>query len=213
MNPSDAHAIIRRLISAFDELNIPYLIGGSMASSVHGFLRSTNDVDFVVRLSTEQIPPLVQALQSDFYIDGDMIADAIKYQSSFNVLQLPALGKADMFIAKNDELTHQQFVRRQSQRFDATADDGGYDAKVSSPEDIILQKLNWYRLGNQISERQWLDVQGVLKVQAPTLEYEYLNHWGAQLELTDLLLRAYDDAGISAAHAGLPAADTTDANE
>lgn len=70
-------------------------------------------------------------------------------------------------------------------------------AWFASAEDIILQKLIWYRLGNQISDRQWRDVLGVLKVQAQKLDFNYLNHWAQRLNLVDLLAQALQASGLS----------------
>lgn len=67
---------------------------------------------------------------------------------------------------------------------------------IAAPEDIVLRKLEGYRLGGEVSERQWLDVLGVLKVQADALELDYLREWAARLDLSDLLARAMRDAGL-----------------
>ena len=61
---------------------------------------------------------------------------------------------------------------------------------VASAEDIILAKLEWYRLGGEVSDRQWRDILGVLKVQAGRVDLDYLRHWAAELKVDDLLQRA-----------------------
>ena len=60
----------------------------------------------------------------------------------------------------------------------------------------MLAKLQWYRDGGGVSDRQWNDVLGVLKVQGATLDRAYLEEWARELGLTDLLRRALEDAGL-----------------
>jgi len=74
--------------------------------------------------------------------------------------------------------------------------DGQVAFYVASPEDTVLAKLQWYRDGGGMSDRQWNDVLGVLKVQGATLDRSYLNEWARELGITDLLHRALDDAGL-----------------
>lgn len=67
---------------------------------------------------------------------------------------------------------------------------------MTSPEDIVLQKLEWYALGGQVSERQWHDIQGVLRIQSTSLDIAYMRTWATQLNLNPLLIRALHDAGL-----------------
>ena len=184
-------AITLLVIDAFEQLNIPYLVGGSLASALHGSARSTLDADVVVDLKTEQVQPLVKLLGKDFYIDGAMILDAIRYQNSFNVLHLATMFKVDVFISKHRRFDKMQFLRRQLQ---VIANEPERKVYVTSAEDIILAKLEWYRLGGEISDRQWRDILGVLKVQVGRLDLEYLSEWAAELKVTDLLQRALKES-------------------
>jgi hypothetical protein len=61
---------------------------------------------------------------------------------------------------------------------------------VKSPEDTLLRKLAWYRLGGEVSERQWNDVLGVLRAQGARLDLAHLHAWGETLGVADLLARA-----------------------
>lgn len=70
-------------------------------------------------------------------------------------------------------------------------------AVFTSPEDIILHKLIWYEMGGRVSERQWLDVLGVLKVQSTDLDAAYLRKWAAKLRVAALLAQAWDEAGLA----------------
>lgn len=193
--PDDALSIVQRLAATFDRLGIPYLIGGSIASINYGEIRSTNDVDFVAELRAEHAEQIAEALRDGWYADGEMMADAIAERSSFNLIDFTTMLKADVFVAKDDAFTRQQFRRRQRLALGEPLDP--VEAWVASPEDTLLQKLRWYRMGGEVSDRQWRDVLGVLKVQAGALDVPYMRQWAADLGVTDLLERALDDAGLT----------------
>jgi hypothetical protein len=84
----DPIAITLLEIDAFDKLNVPYLIGGLLASALNGTARSTLDSDLVADVKTEQVIQLVKMLEKEFYINETMILDAIQHQNSFNVVDL-----------------------------------------------------------------------------------------------------------------------------
>ena len=184
-------AIALLVIDAFEGLEVPYLIGGSMASALHGTARSTLDTDLVAELKAEQVPALVAMLKMDFYIDESMILDAIRYQSSFNIIHLKTMFKVDVFIHKHRPFDRMQLQRRQLQ---TVANDPERKVYVTTAEDIILAKLEWYRLGDEISDRQWRDILGVLKVQSGRLDLDYLLKWAQELKVTDLLQRALKES-------------------
>ena len=192
----NAIQIALELTQTFDSIGIAYMIGGSIASSVHGVFRYTNDADIVADIRAEHIAPLVAALERDYYVDGDMIRDAVQEAGSFNVIYLDGMIKADIFIKQKSAWVDMEWSRR---RMEKLGPEEAPSAYVASPEDMILQKLRWFRMGGGVSDRQWGDITGMLKVQQPTLDYAYLKHWAAHLELTDLLAQAYDDSGIEEA--------------
>ena len=101
MNASQILAAITPVIEALEELGVPYHIGGSVASSIYGILRATIDADLIADLRLEHVRPLVIRLQTDYYIDEDMIWDAIKRRSSFNVIHLDTMLKVDVYIPKS----------------------------------------------------------------------------------------------------------------
>jgi hypothetical protein len=179
------------VIDAFNKLDIPYLIGGSLASAIHGTARSTLDTDLVADLRNEQIHSLIEVLHPDFYIDEEMIRDAIQHQSSFNLIHLDSTYKVDIFILKPRHFDRMQFQRR---RFQVVADDPEVKAYVSTAEDIILAKLEWYRMGGEASDRQWRDILGVIKIQAGRLDQGYLQQMADELNVNDLFQRALKEA-------------------
>ena len=189
---ADAFEACLPVIRAFEDLGIDYLVGGSLASSFHGTPRSTDDVDLVADLRPAHAPLLAARLEGDYYLDLDRIRHAIRMRSSFNVIYLRTMFKIDVFVKQDDPYARQEMRRRQ--RVDLA---GGERIDVASAEDSVLQKLVWYRRGGELSDRQWQDVLGVLKVRRKDLEIDYLERWAAELEIEDLLERALADAGIS----------------
>ena len=187
--------VLQNLIYHFDALKISYMVGGSVASSSHGAVRATNDVDIVADFREAHITAFVSALEGAYYVDADMIRDAIQESSSFNVIHLEKMTKADIFIKQKSAWVDMEWSRRLIKSVGGE-DTDSISVYVASPEDMILQKLRWFRMGGGVSDRQWGDITGMLKVQQPTLDYAYLKEWGAYLELTDLLALAYDDSGI-----------------
>jgi hypothetical protein len=189
MVDSEAIQVTRRVTHVLDDLGIPYVIGGSMASIVHGLLRTTMDVDIVADLSMEHIDSFVAGLQSAFYADKLMIQRAIQHHSSFNLIHLESMFKVDIFIPTGRPFDQQQLNRRIAEPFSA---ESGRPLWILSAEDIILAKLDWFRMGGEVSERQWRDILGVLKIQKDTLDLEYLRHWAVALDVTELLTRALE---------------------
>jgi hypothetical protein len=181
------------VVQAFDALRVPYFLGGSMASSVHGIYRATADADFVAALRPHHAEPLVRLLQPVFYADLQAIRAAIGTARSFNLIHFDSMLKVDVFVASTTPFHLMQMRRRVRQ---AATPDGRTTFYVASPEDTILAKLQWYRETGEVSDRQWNDVLGVLKVQGKTLDRGYLDEWAKELGLTDLFRRALDDAGL-----------------
>ncbi len=176
---------------ALEALGIPYAVGGSLASSLHGVMRSTLDVDIVADMHLEHIQPLVAALTKEFYADDEMMKDAVEHQSSFNLVHYETAFKVDIFICKSRAFDQMQLERR---RPSVIATDPEQSVYITSPEDTILSKLEWYRMGGEVSERQWRDILGVLKTREGGLELDYLRKWAKELKVSDLFESALKES-------------------
>lgn len=180
-----------RVTGVFEKLSIPYLIGGSLASALYGMVRTTQDADIVAEMRPEHLQPFVSALQDEFYLDDEMIAAAIQHNSSFSIIHRETMFKVDVFIPHPRPFLQSQLTRAQRQTF---AFETEVSAKFASPEDTILSKLELYRKGDEISERQWRDILGVLKTRAGELDLSYLQRWADELKVSDLLTSTLNDA-------------------
>jgi len=181
------------VLTILDRGEVPYYVGGSVCSSVLGIPRATIDVDVVADLKSRHVSALVEGLKDGYYVDSEMIHDAISRKASFNLIHLATMVKVDVFVLKSGAFDRSAFERRQSLPLGTGQD--YLEIPMASPEDIILHKLIWYRMGEMMSDRQWKDLLGVLKVQTDALDLEYLRHWASILELMELLARAFEDAG------------------
>lgn len=194
MNPTppDAIAAITPVVDAFEELGVRYHIGGSLASSAYGLPRASADVDLVAELRVEQVDAFVRKLQADYYVDRERALEAVRQRGSFNVIHLNTMLKVDVFVPEARPFEQQELSRAQPQTLDPAQDARVF--LVKSPEDLVLRKLNWYSAGAGVSEQQWSDVLGVLRVQAERLDGDYLARWATELGLYDLLERALAEA-------------------
>lgn len=188
---NDVIAITVRVTEALESSGVPHFIGGSVASTLYGMVRTTQDSDIIADLRLENIQRFVESLQDEFYIDDEMIADAIAHCSSFNIIHRESMFKVDIFIPRPRLFVEMQFSRA---RKEFLSSDPLMVANVASPEDTLLAKLEWYRMGGEVSERQWRDVLGILKVQAGALDMDYLRRMARELKVEDLLERALKGA-------------------
>jgi hypothetical protein len=181
--------VLLSVTQVFEGLHIPYLVGGSIASSLQGFPRLTNDADIVADVQLNQVSNLIAALKDEFYIDGQAVRMAVLERHSFNVIHFDSVFKIDVYIP--DEFGQQQLKRRRPETLLPSSTQTTY---ASSPEDTILAKLSWYRRGGEVSQRQLADVAGIIKVQDQRLDISYLREWADKLTVRDLLEKVLEES-------------------
>jgi len=166
MTTTEPIEVTLAVTGVLERLGVEYLVGGSLATSLHGIPRATLDVDIVADLRMTHLDPFVAALRETFFIDADMVRDAIRKRATFNILHLATMFKVDVFVAGADDLLAAELARKQRVQ---VLEEPRADVFVASPEDMVLQKLIWYRDGGGVSDRQWGDVVGVIKTQGERL--------------------------------------------
>jgi len=176
---------VAKVLETLDRMEIPYLIGGSVASSVYGISRPTMDADIVADIKPDQVDEFSSLLQPFFYADPAMMREGLSRGRSFNLIHYATSFKIDIFPLKSDAYSRESFARR---RFEQSKSFGEpIECAVATAEDTILRKLEWYRAGGETSERQWNDLRGIRMVSGAILDYEYLRKWAPYLKVDDLL--------------------------
>ena len=167
VSPDEAFQVLLEVARVLEELDVPYVVGGSLASSLHGIPRSTQDADLVAALRTEHIQPFIGRVEGTFYVSPERVEAAVRRRTSFNLIHLKTMIKVDLFVFSETPLARQEMARRQVLPIPGEPE---AHLQIASPEDTILQKLLWYRKGGEVSERQWNDILGVIKVQGRALD-------------------------------------------
>ena len=188
MTPVEPLAMAAILAAHLDDLGIRYMIGGSVASAYHGEPRSTLDLDLVIDADESQVRALADRISPEFYVDVDDAVDAVQHGTSFNVIHYETSTKVDLFVAERRPGVREQLDRRHSIKI------GGTTLSMYAPEDIIVQKLRWFRMGNEVSERQWRDAVGVIRMKRGFLDNSYLDRAAETFGVRDLLDLARQDA-------------------
>ena len=187
----EEYLVLKQLTDALDDLSIDYAIGGSIASSIYGKVRFTQDADITVVDFRDRAEHLYNALQENFYVSKEAMYEAVSSRGSFNIIHFESAFKIDIFIPKDDDFHRQLFLRRKKVRLDESID-RLFD--IVSAEDIVLLKLLWYKSTGCVSQRQWSDVLGVLAVQSQSLDTDYMRTCSENLGIGDILQKAMDES-------------------
>ncbi len=182
MTPADPSPLAAAVAAILESEGIPYVIGGSVAASIYGEPRSTLDVDVMIDAGEEPVRRLVHRLEQEFHVDQESAVDAVKRRGTFNAIHLASSMKVDFFIAEDDR-AREQIKRRR------LVDVGGRRLFFYAPEDIVIRKLAWFRMGGEVSDRQWRDILGILRL--TPVDREYLQRASVAYGVADLLDRAW----------------------
>ncbi|HEX9388805.1 MAG TPA: hypothetical protein VF918_20940 [Anaerolineales bacterium] len=180
-----------KVTTVLERLGIPYVIGGSLASTLYGMVRTTQDSDIITEMRLEHVKPFIAELQDEFFMDEEMISESIRHNSSFNIIHRNSIFKVDVFIPPQRPFQQSQLARAQRETFHLESE---ISANFATAEDTILSKLEWFRMGGEVSERQWRDIMGVLKTREGELDLDYLRKWASELKVSDLLERALQES-------------------
>ena len=172
---------LKRLLEKLSKAGIDFMVVGSVAASFHGHPRTTMDIDAVVEGDEETLRRFARSLGEGYYVDEEEIKQAVRSQRAFNIIDESSGYKADLIIRKNRPFSRTEFGRRLEFKI------LGVTAQIATPEDVILSKLEWSKLGS--SERQWQDAQQVARTQAEKLDLDYIEEWSKELGVHDLWQR------------------------
>jgi hypothetical protein len=186
--PIDPIAIAVAVTQTLERLGILHTIGGSIASSVAGEPRTTVDIDIIAAIDESDVGAFVSAFSGEFYVDEGALRRAVRERTSTNLIHHASQIKVDIHVAGGTPLDAQQLERRQRIEIGP-----GRTLHVHPPEDILLQKLRWYRKGGEVSDRQWRDIVGIVRVQGARLDRDYLARNAPVMGVPDLLDRALQE--------------------
>ncbi len=195
MTASDLLTALAPVVNALEALGVSYFVGGSVATSAYGVPRTSIDVDVVADLESQHVTPFVSRLENTYYVDAGRVRAAVEARRSFNLIHLATMFKVDVFASKRRSFDREALSRARLVSLDDASDARPF--RLASAEDAILAKLEWFRAGGEVSERQWADVVGVLRVASAEIDREYLARWATTLGLGDLMARALDDSALS----------------
>jgi hypothetical protein len=189
---SDLLSALGPVVDVLEALGVPYFVGGSLASSVHGVPRASIDADVVAALRLDHAAALVARLEADYYLDEGRVRAAVHARRSFNAIHLATMFKIDVFVLKGRPFDAEALRRAGPE---ALGDAPGSPLfRVASAEDTVLAKLEWFHAGGEVSERQWADIIGVLKAGGERLDVAYLRRWADALAVRGILERALGSA-------------------
>jgi hypothetical protein len=171
--------LLQKIIEVFENLSIPYLVTGSVASMAYGEPRLTNDIDIVANINLSHIPALLASFPAEeYYIDGEMIKDAILRIGQFNIIHPSSGLKVDVIIKQDIPFDQSRFKRVRK------IYPGPYPADFASPEDVIIKKMEYYKMGG--SDKHLRDITGIFKISGESLDREYISQWATKLDLDEI---------------------------
>lgn len=195
MTEGDPIDVVVSVAEVLDLLDVPYALGGSLAASFFGEPRATADVDVAISIDPATGEDLLARAAAEFYVPLEAARRAIRSGGSFNLVRLADAMKVDLFVLGDGILDRRQIERRVR----IALPGGAATLWVTSPEDQVLRKLDWFRLGGSVSDRQWRDVLGILRIRGGAIDEDYLRSTATATAtgLAELVERAISAARAS----------------
>jgi hypothetical protein len=198
LQPTELIAVMLPARHAFEELRVPYYLGGSIASSLHGMQQLAQDIDLVVDLGEQTLPSLFAVLGQHFLLDEDEAREAVREHMPFPLIHLDSLMKVDVVFPKRDAFatSMRQLIRGY------TLDERYPPFQLASATEMILFKVQRSQRDEQSrtdgiwDDAEWNDLLGMLKVQGPDLDLALLEEWASRLDVVETWRRALVDAGL-----------------
>lgn len=175
---------------ALEQEGVIHAVAGSVASSLYGEPRMTQDVDIVVIAKPDEISRVAARLHPRFYAPSDMLSEAAAAHGLANVVDNATGLKADISFVPAAGYLADAVRRRKRLQFGAT----GPEFWLTTAEDVVLMKLLWRR--DTQSSKQWEDALSVVRVRGVTLDWKYLFEQATALSIREELERLRDEAGI-----------------
>lgn len=176
----EQYELLDYLVAALEKTGVRYFVAGSMASIFYGEPRYTNDIDVVADMRNEHVTELIDHFPADdFYVSEDAAREAIRLGGQFNIIHSSSGLKIDVIIRRKNDFDDSQFERA---RLVSTS--GKLQANFSSPEDVIIMKMKYYKEGE--SEKHLRDITGMLKISGESIDRQYIENWTKKFGLTDI---------------------------
>ncbi len=170
--------VFQALQKALDGAGVPYMVTGSFASSAFGEPRASKDIDIVIAPTREQLVELIRHFPGDqYYALEEEALEAFSHRSMFNIIDFASGWKVDLIVKKARPFSDEEFSRRKE------VEVAGLRLSVATAEDVVISKLEWAKLGE--SQRQLEDAAGIIRVQATSLDTEYIERWVRDLGLSE----------------------------
>jgi hypothetical protein len=182
----DQDELLRRVVGSLEAVGLRYLVTGSIATSLYGEPRFTNDIDVVVDLPLDRLEEFLRQFPTDeFYLSEESARRAVERRTQFNVIHPRSGLKVDVMVAADDAFDESRFAR--GRRLHPAPD---YRATFAAPEDVIVKKMEYYRAGG--SDRHLRDIAGVLEVSGKEIDRDYIGDWAGRLGLSEIWRRVLE---------------------
>jgi hypothetical protein len=181
------------VVRALERLGVRHYVTGSLASSLHGDPRATNDADVVAALHEAHFERFRKELGDRFYLDAEEFLRATRTHRSFNLVDEVELAKVDVFCVSSSG--YQALALTRAVVLELEPGDPFTRVHVASATDVVLSKLRWYQLGGEVSDRQWRDLLGIVKAQGSRLDLDHARRWSTEQGTAELLGRLLAEAG------------------